>query len=88
MTAVTISLFSSGSFLRFLALGVRYQPDRDFVIAEVVEDVLAHQLAYDLRRIQILPRADFLEELLLSRINQDGQSSGAIFLDRPFVCLG
>lgn len=59
------------------------QPLGDPVDSKMIQQVLAHQLAHDLRRILVLARAEILEELLLARINQDGQSGSYGF---PWEC--
>ena len=45
----------------------------------ILDDPLANQLAHDLRRRHVARRAQLLEDLLLARIDQDGQPSGAVF---------
>ena len=48
-------------------------------LARALLDIAAQEPAHDLRRRRVLLGAQPLEELLLARIDQDGQSCGAIF---------
>ena len=67
---------------RFVALNlcrVRDQPIRQWSARGMINDVLPYQLPDHLRRGEVLRRADLLEDLLLSRVDQDGQTCGSGF---------
>src|SRR3954470_21402002 len=61
------------------------QPVREFPVTRMFDDVLPDQLPYDLRRSDIVARADLFEDFLLARIDEDGEACGSVFHDSPLI---
>lgn len=56
-----------------------FQPVRQFPVAGVVDDVLTDQLPDNLGWRQVVSCADFFEDLLLARVDENGEASRTVF---------